>query len=563
LSWTRATRIGGIQLGSNFALQPYRITTPIPAFLGSTTLPSAVDLYVNGMREFNGQVPAGPFQLNTIPNINGAGNAQVVLTDVFGRTTTVNFSLYETHQLLQKGLSDWSVELGTVRENYGINSFDYSHDAAASGTWRYGVTNDFTLETHGEGTPGLANAGAGADWQIGQAGVVSGAMATSSHDGESGSQFSLGYNWVNGRFNFGVNTARTSGDYLDVASLYGTSPPRSTSNAQIGYSTEHFGGFELSYIALQYPGQAASRYASANWFKSLGRTTSLSVSVNQDLVNHSQSTVFATLTWAIDAHTTVSAGTQHDNGGTIYTANASSPTPSEGGFGWSAGLRQGEGQNGGQVEVDYLGPYGRIEGGVNDLSGNRYAYADATGALVFMDSHLFAARHIDDAFAVVSTDGFGGVPVTLANRPIGTTDSNGMLLVVPLNAYQNNALAIDPMQLPAGVRIDRVSALATPSDRAGTLVTFGITPLRAASVLLVDAAGVPLPLGSTVRVNAQSTNPAMVGFDGAVYLDTLAVQNVLRVDTPAGPCHASFDYPKASDGIPQIGPLRCIKEASP
>ena len=69
LSWSRATRIGGIQIGSNFALQPYQITTPMPALLGSATLPSQVDLYINGMRQYSGQVPAGPFQLNTIPNI--------------------------------------------------------------------------------------------------------------------------------------------------------------------------------------------------------------------------------------------------------------------------------------------------------------------------------------------------------------------------------------------------------------------------------------------------------------------------------------------------------------
>ena len=38
-----------------------------------------------------------------------------------------------------------------------------------------------------------------------------------------------------------------------------------------------------------------------------------------------------------------------------------------------------------------------------------------------------------------------------------------MLLVTPLNAYQNNQLGIDPMSLPADVRIDRVNAIATPA----------------------------------------------------------------------------------------------------
>src|SRR6185437_8183956 len=86
-SWSRSTRIGGVQIGTNFSLQPYRITTPLPEFMGSATLPSQVELYVNGMKQYSGNVPAGPFQLNTVPGINGEGNAQVVLTNALGQVT--------------------------------------------------------------------------------------------------------------------------------------------------------------------------------------------------------------------------------------------------------------------------------------------------------------------------------------------------------------------------------------------------------------------------------------------------------------------------------------------
>src|SRR5690606_38900578 len=119
-------------------------------------------------------------------------------------------------------------------------------------------------------------------------------------------------------------------------------------------------------------------------------------------------------------------------------------------------------------------------------------------------------------FALVSTDGIPGVPVKLENNPIGATDEDGLLLVTPLNAYQNNKLSIDPMRLPADVRVGRVDVLATPTDRAGTLVRFDLAPLRAASVLLRDAGGEPLPVGSRVRLRAGDGQPALVGFDGVV-----------------------------------------------
>lgn len=562
LPWSRATLIGGIQLSRNFSLQPYRITAPLPAFLGSATLPSEVELYVNGMRQYSGQVPAGPFQLNTLPNINSTGTAQVVLTDALGRATTLNFSLYDTHQLLAKGLSDWSVDLGVVRRSYGLRSADYGRDLAASGTWRYGVSDHFTLETHGEATRGLATAGVGGAWQLGPFGLLSGAVARSSHSAGSGTQLNLGYSWQNQRFNFGVDGTRTQGDYLDVASLYGSAPPSGTGRALVGYNTQNLGSFGLSYLYLRYAGQTATRYASAYWFKSLGRTASVNVSANQNLDDSRQRSVFVGLSWALDGNISVSNGVQRDNAHTTYTADAQQSMPSEGGFGWRAGLRQGEGQSGGQAEVNFLGRYGRLAAGVSDYGGSRYSYANVTGALVFMGGQTFAAQRIDNAFAVVSADGIAGVPVMLENRVIGITDSKGMLLVVPLNAYQDNQLAIDPMQLPADVRIDRVKTLATPSDRAGTLVHFGITPVRAASIMLVDAAGQPLPLGSLVRVNGQAGEPSLVGFDGVVYLDTLESHNVLAVDTPAGACRVRFDYRKDGEGIPEIGPLRCIKETT-
>ncbi len=558
-AWSRSTRMAGVQFGTNFALQPYRITTPLPQFLGSATLPSQVDLYVNGMKQYSGNVPAGPFQLNTIPTISGAGQAQVMLTDALGRVTTLDFSLYNSQQLLQQGLTDWSAELGVVRENYGLRSFDYGHDPVGSGTWRYGVSNNFTAEAHGEATNGLVNAGFGGDWLLGTAGIVSGSVASSEHGGANGSQLSLGYNWTNSRFNFAVNGMQASHGYRDVASLYGAPPPSLSASAQAGFSTGHLGSFGLSYVQLHYPQQAASRYASVYWYKSIGRCMSLNFNVNQNLGQQRDRSFFLSLNLSLDNNVYLSAGMQHDNQGSAFTVNASSSTPSAGGFGWQAQWQQGNNSNGGRAELDYLGRYGQMDAGVYAYSGNYTGYIGASGSLVLMGGDVFATRRIDNGFAVVSTDGIPHVPVLLQNNPIGTTNRNGLLLVSPLNSYQNNLLSIDPMDLPPDLRIDQVNAIATPTDRAGTLVHFRITPIRAASIILVDSHGKPLPVGSTASLHGHTGEPALVGFDGAVYLDTLDERNTLDVDTPSGECHVQFDYHKQGDGIPQIGPLPCTK----
>src|SRR5699024_10169644 len=100
LSWSRSTRLGGLQFGSNFDLQPYMTTTPLPSFFGSATLPSEVELYINGLKQYSGDVPAGPFEINTAPSFSGVGNAQLVLKDALGQNTTLNFTLYDAQRLL-------------------------------------------------------------------------------------------------------------------------------------------------------------------------------------------------------------------------------------------------------------------------------------------------------------------------------------------------------------------------------------------------------------------------------------------------------------------------------
>lgn len=569
LSWTRSTRLGGLQIGSNFDLQPYMTTTPLPSFFGSATLPSAVELYVNGLKQYSGDVPAGPFELNTAPSISGAGNAQLVLTDALGQSSTVNFSLYDTHRLLRPGLSDWSVELGAVRENYGIKSFDYGSDIAASGTWRYGVNNRFTAETHAEATKDLANAGIGGTWVLGgQGGVLFASLAGSESQGKGGSQYSASYSWSNNRFNVGLNTLGTSGHYRDVATQYGSTPIRQSNQFSTGYSTQSLGSFGVSYNEVDYAEEDTAKFASAYWSKSLGQRLSLNASYNHDLNNSANNSATIGASFSLDRNISLNSSLQHTDNRNDFVADVSQSAPSVGGIGWRAQARHSidngindNTSSGGLAELNYLGRYGQVQAGVSSYDGNHSTFASGTGSLVMMGGGLFAARQINDGFAVVSTDGVADVPVLLQNNVIGTTNKRGLLLISPLNAYQENKIGIDPMDLPADLRIDKVALDATPSDRAGTLVTFDITEARSASVILKDSKDEFIPLGSQARLISKKNTPAaVVGFDGEVYLDTLDEHNILEISTTSGDiCTVSFDYQKQGDDIPLIGPLICQK----
>lgn len=580
LDWTRPLRLGGVRLGRDFGLQPYRITTPLPTLAGEVAVPSAVELYVNGIRQYSGDVPPGPFQLTTIPGVTGAGSAQLVVTDAFGRTRTLDFPFYAAQQLLAKGLSDWSVSLGVARRDYALRSFEYGHAPLVSADLRHGLSDRFTLQAHAEGGDGVANAGLGAAWLLGQAGVFGASLSHGRDDdgGDDGDnadgrargdgagwQYTLAYNWSNGRFNVAADTQRTHGDYRDLASRYGLGAPRVSERAVLGWSDHRLGSLGLSYVRLLYRNEQPARYAGATWSRNFGARASLSLSYNQNLDRSEDRTVYLGLSLDLQPDPArpglqFSASAQRAGGldqGAIDLARA---VPGDGGFGWRLQARGGDGEEGALAEAAWLSDIGRFNLGYARQGARDYGYASASGALVWMGGHVFAARNVSDAFAVVAT-GVPGVPVLLENRPFGRTDADGMLLVTPLNAWQRNRIGIDAMALPADTRLERVEADAIPRDRSGTVVRFAIQTIRAAVLALRDASGASLPLGSAVR--ASNGEQAVVGYDGETYLENLQPHNALRVDTPAGACTVRFDYPAQAQGIARLGPLPCVREAAP
>src|SRR5690606_14884501 len=136
---------------------------------------------------------------------------------------------------------------------------------------------------------------------------------------------------------------------------------------------------------------------------------------------------------------------------------------------------------------------------------------------------LFAARQVDQGFALVSTGGVADVPVLLENRPIGRTDAGGHYLLTGLNAWQPNQVSIDPLHLPPQVQFDRSRVQAVPSERAGVVAEFGLRVVRAASLILHDERGRPIPLGR--RVLYDNAGAAVVGYDGQTYLEDLQPMN--------------------------------------
>jgi outer membrane usher protein len=566
LDWTRSFRIAGFQWRSNFALRPDLVTFPLQSLSGTAVVPSAVDLYINNVRQFSGNVPSGPFIVNNVPGITGAGEATVITHDALGRTISTTLPLYVDTRMLAAGLSSYSFEAGFLRRNYGVESFSYDPRPAVSATARRGVSDSLTLEGHAEATGGLVNAGAGALVRMGMVGVVSGSVSGSAGK-LNGTQVGLGYQLIEPHFSIDAQTLRAYGNYGDLGARNGTPVPTATDRVTLALPFFSRQTVSLSYIGYRFPGIPSSRIGSLSYTVNFGNLASLTLSTYKDFLQHDAQGVFLTASFGLGNNAAINASVGRQNGQSTYNVNAQRPPDYAGGWGWGV-------QAGGtgaipyrQAQAQYLGKYGEVTAIAQDIDRQASASLDMSGAIVFMDRTVQPARRIDDGFALVSTDGVANVPVLHENRVIGTTDSGGHLLIPDLNAYQHNQVAIDSMNLPADARIATITMDLVPKSHAGVLASFRVSRYNAASVILRDADGKLMPPGTRVH-HVESGGDTIVGYDGLTFIEKLQADNHLQIENGgdgrgAVRCSVEFSYERRADGtLPTIGPLTCRAAAT-
>ncbi|WFL66914.1 fimbria/pilus outer membrane usher protein [Pantoea sp. X85] len=565
LSWSNSVRLGGVQIGRDFSVRPDLVTYPLPAFSGQAAVPSSVDLFINGYRSTQADVQPGPWSLTNVPFVNGAGDAVITTTDAVGRQVTTTLPFYVSSSLLKTGLSDYSFSAGAIRENYGINNFDYGA-AAASGSYRYGLNDWLTLESHAEGSDSVAMGGAGGLVKLGSLGVVNGALAQSQMDGNPGTQYSWGYQYNNSWFSLGTQHIIRSVDFGNLALVGSRGDSANTSYSLARRSAQYtasvslsdYGSLGLAYFDISGGNGDRTRLLNLSWSKNLWGNSSLYISASRDQDQGNWSGAIS-LIIPFGEQSSASVSTERDQEGNnsqrLYVSRA---MPTDGGFSWDAAWAN-QGSDSGdyrQASLRYRNNKIDTSAGFYGDNDNTTQWADFTGSVVLMDNRVFAANDINDAFVVVKTD-YPDVTVRYENQTMGRTDKQGYLLVPSISSYYGAKYDIDTLDLPADRTAPKVEQRFAVKRKSGYLLNFPVERLRAASVVLHDSNHQPLPISSQVLRPNQATE--YVGWDGIVWMEDLDANNPIHVVTPDG---RSCDTQLAiADGQPKAletyGPLTC------
>ncbi|MDR5728948.1 MAG: fimbria/pilus outer membrane usher protein [Terriglobia bacterium] len=551
-----AFRFAGIQIGTNFSLRPTLITTPMLSAMGSAIVPSSVDVFVNNSRVASENVPAGPFVINGMPSINGAGNVHLVIRNVLGQDQVISQPFYGADQLLARGLRSWSTSVGALQEDFGYASAAYG-PAFFSSTFRAGLTNSITAEAHAESLAHHAStAGAGAALKLGAFGVLAPTFAASKRGNVYGWLSELNFQRESGTLGLDANWEYAAPSYRQVgSSLTGLARMRNQETLEVSIATRHLGSLAVAFAHESYYGANSQRTLSVSDGIRIGDSGYLSLSAGTEVGATDNRYLDLTFTVSLGTRTTLTAGAADNSAdlprGTRGYVSLAKALPVGTGSGWQVSTDSG-GSYDAQVSRNWQAARGSIE--VADQSGISGQRAELQGSFSYLGGEILASRAIPQSFALVKLPGLNGVPVYVENQLVGKTDSKGEAILTNLLPYQVNHVSVNPTDLPLNAVIGATNVDVVPAYRSAALVSFPVKLERPGIFYLRMSTGKPVPLGASVGLGPRAYQ---VGMSGMVYVEDLPSSPRGTAKWPTGQC--AFRLPRGvkRHGFRNFGKVLC------
>ena len=568
-SWGTAVRFGGLQWGTNYGIRPDLITTPLLSAAGTAVVPSTVDVFVNGRAVGSSEVPPGPFVVSQVPALTGAGDVSIVVRTATGQEQILSVPFYSAAVMLERGLSLWDVDLGPIRQNYGLESNDYGA-LLASATWRHGFTSSLTGEIHAEALHD-GPAAAGVDmatlinhWAVLTLDVAVGGQQAGpvfpggpAQPSSSGTYGAVGVQHVDQHFSIVLQAQHASPGFRQVGYFESPAPtPLERYIAQLGFSLGHRGSLQAAFVGQENSNGTHQETAALTYQMNIGRG-SLSANVSRTSGDFQDTSVSMIYVLPLDHRRNTSTQFRYDsqqpatpNAALVQTLQKNLPVGAGDGYLLSAG-----------TDGSYEAQYTRQTNAFTvQATAARYAdvsaqYLSLSGGLTFMDGELHATRTVTDGFATVEAGGIPNITIYVENQPVAVTDSNGIALIPNLRSWDINRLSVDPLQLPLDAAVDNPQVRIVPPYRSGVLVSFPVRRERTGLFRLLRTDGSAVPPGAVVKFQGAEFP---VGLDGLTYVTGYDHGTTGEAHWNGGHCTFRLPPPPPGDEPqPDLGKITC------
>jgi outer membrane usher protein len=563
-----AASVSGVTVARDFDLDPYVVRHPTLGFTSALTTPSTIEIYLNDVLVDRQDLPPGNVSLDGLAVPRGLGEARVVIRDAFGREQQFSSPYYMTTSLLGQGLHEYRYTVGALRRRADVRSFSYG-TAVFMGTHRYGLTDRLTIGLQGEASKTLWNGGPSIGVQLGRLGEADVAWSASRRDGRSGMGIHGAYSFSAPAFSVGVFARSLSDDYAAIGLDEEVNrQPQLDAGATLGLRTGPRTTASFEHVIVTRSHGAAGRRGSREQRSSVFLQSQVTrraalfglASHTWDGGNRRTEVVFG-LNVSIGGTTSGALSVRADSGEVRPSVDVLKSLPRGNGVGYRVHASDPAAEPA-LAALQYQGPYGRYEVEQRAARGQQATVVGLSGSLVAVGGSVFAARPVEQSFAVIHVPGVGGVRGYSSNQEIGTTNRRGDLLVTDLLPYYGNLLGIADGDIPLNYRIDGTRQVVAPPYRGGAVVDF---PVRAISIVTgsvvlrqIDRT-IEAAHGDLVVMAGGRRFESPLGWQGEFYLEDLpAGTHEAVVEDGVPVCRFTLIVPEATDSVVRLGRLVCL-----
>ena len=555
-AWGSALRFAGVRFARNFGIRPDLVTTPLLTASGSAVVPSAVDVFVNNQRVYSQQVQPGPFTIDQLPAVTGAGDVNIVVRDALGREQVLTQSFYSSPVLLAAGLNQYSFASGKIRENYALTGFDYGPWTGGA-NFRHGFNDYLTMEAHAEYLQDQGHA-AGLDGalRLGNAGVATATLAAGGDSSDNGWLGGLGFERVGQRASFGLGARyATQGFHRAATFNAATAEPRLAGIAHAGLSLGRAGTVAFALAGRKYYDGRYEQTVSLTHSVRVGNAGNLNLLLSRDSGARPASSGFLTFSTALGSRRSFESTAEGYHAATDTRQDLRASMTQAAPVGLGSGWRISAAQSGNYDALwQQRMPAVDLELQAARSYGTSGQNLQLRGGATWLDGSLRAMRAVDSSFAVVDVDGIAGIPVYVENQLVTHTDAHGRALLHNLISYEPNRISIAPEDLPLNTSVDSRSLVIQPAYRSGVIARFPVQHISPAVFRLHLADGSPVPAGASVQLNG-GTFP--VALEGMTYVTTLDHGVGGTATWTGGRCTFRVESPPVDDPMPDMGDIVC------
>ncbi|HEY8298496.1 MAG TPA: fimbria/pilus outer membrane usher protein [Candidatus Baltobacteraceae bacterium] len=549
--------VRGVTIERNFGLDPFVNRFVTHALTGYVATPSTADVYVNGSLVQQLQLPPGSFNIQNLPLVAGANNAQVVIRDAFGNVQTLSQSFYQGLQLLNKGQTDYTYTAGDPQDGLG-----HSLGAAGlAGSYSLGVNDHVTVGGRIQSAARLVNAGPTVAIST-RAGEFDLLGFASSANGQSGSAAEFLYNYSTPRVYFNIGVQLESASYANLFQPAAQDHALSSETVSLGLPIgRRVLAFNLTHAHDRDLGEETG-YGALTTIP-LAKALSLSIDYQrtQAAAGFNRTDVYTALNFPIGQQSYGSITNDASAAGGSVNVQASRPAFPDQPLGYNLSITRGNNPQL-QAVAQYDGPVGIYTLNRTDFAGNASTYFNAAGAIVFADHHILLSRPLQGGYVVVSAAGPTGLPVDVNGRYVGKTNRGGLLVVPEVQEYYPNHIALDTGRAPIGEQYSTTERNVEAAHFAAALATFDAhrTQSFLGTVNLASTNKAPQYGMLTVDLGSGQQATSNIGEAGEFYLENLAPgPHPATVKYAGGACGFTLVIPETSLTYVKLGVQTCTK----